>query len=264
MIIPRSGHTRSINGMKMYYEVCGAGAPVLLLHGGGGIGANWELVFKEPPDGFQMIIPDLRGHGRSDNPLPGFSIRQLAEDVAKLMEELGFRRYQAMGMSLGAKTLLQVATRHPDRLEAMVLVSAAPYFPNPARKAMEQISPDNRTKAEWDQMRQWHVHGDDQIKKIWRQLSDFKNSYEDLNFTPPYLSTITARAFIVHGDRDPLYPVDLALEMYKAIPRASLWVVPDSGHIPVFGKMAPYFAQAALSFLLETENSNGKSPQKSL
>jgi len=76
-----------------------------------------------------------------------------------------------------------------------------------------------------------------------------KDSYDDMNFTPPLLSTITARTLLVHGDRDPLYPVKLALEMYEAIPRSYLWVVPNAGHGPIFGEMKGRFVETALKFL---------------
>jgi len=56
-----TGQTISVNGIEMYYEVRGDGEPLVLLHGGGGVGDNWRLIFKEPPDGFQLIVPDLRG-----------------------------------------------------------------------------------------------------------------------------------------------------------------------------------------------------------
>jgi pimeloyl-ACP methyl ester carboxylesterase len=131
----------------------------------------------------------------------------------------------------------------------MVLVSATPYFPEQARSIMSQVTPENRTDAEWEQMRQWHQHGEEQIQKLWRQVNAFKDSYDDMNFTPPYLSTITARTLIVHGDRDPLYPVNLAMEMYEAIPRSYLWVVPNGGHGPIFGEIADRFVETALAFL---------------
>jgi pimeloyl-ACP methyl ester carboxylesterase len=69
------------------------------------------------------------------------------------------------------------------------------------------------------------------------------------SFTPPLLATITAKTLIVHGDRDPLYPVELALEMYRAIPQSALWVVPNGGHGPVFGPLAAPFAEKAVAFL---------------
>ena len=58
-----------VNGFRLHYETRGDGAPLLLLHGGTGIGADWTLVFTDAdPAGFRVIVPDLRGHGRSTNP----------------------------------------------------------------------------------------------------------------------------------------------------------------------------------------------------
>src|SRR5436305_6205400 len=247
--ISTPGRAEPVNGIEMYYETRGEGEPLVLLHGGGGIGANWDLIFKVPPQGYQLIIPDLRGHGRSTNPLPGFTIRQLAQDVFGLLDSLGVERFKAMGLSLGAKTLLHVATQQPGRVEAMVLVSATPYFPEQARAVMRQLTAENHSEAEWQQMRQWHRQGDEQIRKLWSQMNALKDSYDDMSFTPPYLSTIAARTLIVHGDRDPLYPVHLALEMYSAIPRSYLWVVPNGGYGPIFDDRAELFVETALTFL---------------
>jgi pimeloyl-ACP methyl ester carboxylesterase len=243
------GHLEPVNDIEMYYEIRGDGEPLLLLHGGGGIGANWDLIFKAPPTGYRLVIPDLRGHGRSTNPAPGFTFRQLAHDVFGLLDRLGIERCKAIGLSLGAKTLLHIATQQPGRIEAMVLVSATPWFPEQARAIMGQLTPENRSEAEWQQMRQWHGQGDEQIRKLWLQMHALKDSYDDMNFTPPYLSTITARTLLVHGDRDPLYPVHLAMDMYSAIPRSYLWVVPNGGHGPIFCEMAGRFVETALAFL---------------
>jgi pimeloyl-ACP methyl ester carboxylesterase len=70
-----------------------------------------------------------------------------------------------------------------------------------------------------------------------------------MNFTPPYLSTITARTLIVHGDRDPLYPINMAVELYSSIPYSYLWIIPNSGHGSIFGEMADRFTKTALAFL---------------
>lgn len=250
-----AGQVLPVNDFDMYYEIRGEGEPLVLLHGGGGVGANWDLVFKEVPEGFRIVVPDLRGHGRSTNPSNEFTFRQSALDVFALVDHLGIERFKAIGMSMGAKTLLHIATQQPSRVEAMVLVSAAPYFPQQARAIMRETTPDNRTEAEWQQMRQWHKHGDEQIRAIWGQARAFGDSYDDMNFTPPYLSTIAARTLIVQGDRDPLYPVSLAMEMFAAIPRAYLWVIPNGGHGPVFGEFSgsgettARFAETALAFL---------------
>jgi len=255
------GQTVPVNGIEMYFETRGEGEPLVLLHGGGGIGATWELIFKDSPPGFQLIVPDLRGHGRSTNPLPELSFRQVAKDVYGLLDRLGIDRFKAIGLSLGAKTLLHVATQQPGRVEAMVLVSATPYLPAPARAAMAQLTPENRSDAEWQQMRQWHPQGDEQIRKLWTQMNALKDSFDDMSFTPPHLATIQARTLIVHGDRDPLYPVELALEMYAAIPRSYLWVVPNGGHGPIFGELAGRFVETTLRFLRGEWEEHGR-PRK--
>ncbi len=243
------GHTAPVNDIEMYYEIRGEGEPLILLHGGGGVGANWDLIFKVPPPEYRLVMPDLRGHGRSTNPSTELTFRQSARDVFGLLDRLGIERFKAIGLSFGAKTLLHIATQQPSRVEAMVLVSATPYFPEQARSIMSQLTSENRSEAEWQQMRQSHKHGDEQIRKLWTQMNALKDSYDDMNFTPSYLSTVEARTLIVHGDRDPLYPVNLAMEMYAAIPRSYLWIVPNGGHGPIFGDMAGHFVETALTFL---------------
>ncbi len=239
----------SINGIQMHGRIRGTGRPLLLLHGGTGTGADWDHIFPEPPAGKRLVIPDLRGHGRSTNPDGGFTIRQLAQDVDALLDRLSIATCDAIGMSLGAKTLLHLSLLSPDRVGAMVLVSAAPYFPQEARAIMAHMTPNRYGADDWAEMRQKHAFGDKQITMLWQQMHAFKDSYDDLNFTPPMLSLIRARTLIVHGDSDPLYPVSLALELHGAIPDASLWVVPGAGHVPIFGACTLPFVTTVQSFL---------------
>ena len=243
------GQTEAINEMEMYYELHGAADPLVLLHGFTGSGSNWEPFIPGLGKERQLIIPDLRGHGRSTNPSNVFTFRQSALDVFALLNRLEIERFKAIGLSGGAKTLLHMATQQPGRVEAMVLISAAPYFPEQARAIMRQMTPESRSEEEWQMMRQWHTHGDDQIRALWLQGNGFKDSYDDMNFTAPYLSTITARTLIVHGDRDPFYPAGIAMEMYTAIPRSYLWIVPNGGHGPIFGELKDGFVEAASAFL---------------
>src|SRR5688572_27123327 len=129
-----------LNDCEMHYDLRGDGEPLLLLHGGMGIGADWQHVFPTDPDGYRVIVPDLRGHGRSTNPAASFTFRQCADDVLALLDHLGVARVKAIGLSMGAKTLLHVATKQPSRVDAMVLVSATPYFPSPAREAAAKFT----------------------------------------------------------------------------------------------------------------------------
>lgn len=238
-----------VNDIEMHYETRGDGEPLVLLHGFSGLGRDWELIFPTPPPGYRLIAPDLRGHGRSTNPGRLFTFRQAALDVLALLDKLGIERYKAIGLSGGANTLLHMTTQQPDRLEAMVLVSGAQYFPAQARKLMALMAPENHTQEEWNFMRTRHPRGDDQIRALWEQCCAFKDSHDDMNFTPPYLSTITARTLIVYGDRDPVYPVELALELYRYIPKSYLWIVPNGGHGPIFGNLRQLCVDTAIAFL---------------
>jgi len=227
----------------------GQGEPLLLLHGFMGSGADWALVFKNPPDGFRSIFPDLRGHGRSTNPSGVFTFRQSARDVLALLDALNVPRCKAIGVSGGAQTLLQMAVLQPDRIQAMVLVSGGHYFPKEARAFMRKFALENLPPAEQERMRQRHKQGEAQLQALLQQAKGFQTSYDDMTLTPPHLSTITARTLLVFGDRDPLYPVQIPVEMHTSIPRSYLWMVPNGGHGPIFGDQSARFTETALAFL---------------
>ncbi len=240
--------TQPVFGIEMYYELQGAGEPLVLLHGFTGCSADWRYVFNNPPSGYRLVIPDLRGHGRSTGGAE-FTFRQCALDVFSLLDSLHTDRFKAIGLSGGGQVLLHMATQQPHRIEAMVLVSAAHYFPATARDIMRQIAVDNRSESEWQAMRERHKHGDEQIRVLWRLGNAMQDSYDDVNFTSQSLSRISARTLIVHGDRDPLYPINIPLEMHTAIPKSQLWIVPNAGHGPIFGEMTQKFVATALAFL---------------
>jgi pimeloyl-ACP methyl ester carboxylesterase len=239
----------TVNGIDMYWHETGDGEPLLFLHGGLGCGADWRYIFKEPPAGYRVIAPDLRGHGATANPSNAFTFRQCARDVHALLHHLGLARVKAIGVSGGGIALLHMATAEPASIESMIVVSAPPYFPAEARVIMRQFNEAALGDAEMTRMRARHPHGEAQIQQLFAMARGFADSYDDVNFTPPYLSTITADTLIVFGDRDFLYPVSLAAEMQRAIPRSHLWVVPNGPHGPVFGDAAPLFVTTALAFL---------------
>jgi pimeloyl-ACP methyl ester carboxylesterase len=237
-----------VTDMALHYEIAGEGAPLLWLHGFMGAGADWRYIFGDAPDGFRVIAPDLRGHGASVDPSGQFSFRQAARDVAALLRHLEVDTVKAIGVSGGGITLLHMATAAPASIESMVIVSAPPYFPDQARAFQRQFSPDSLAEADLESMRQRHAEPG-QLDRLFAEARAFADSYDDVNFTPPLLGRISADTLIVFGDRDPLYPVDLATDLRRAIPRSYLWVVPNGGHAPVFGPAAPAFSQSALAFL---------------
>lgn len=241
--------TVELNGIEMYYESEGAGEPLLLLHGGGGCHGDWvyagrDQLLRE----YKLIAPDARGHGQSTNPQKTITHRQCAVDALALLDHLRIDKCRAIGLSMGGNILLHMATLQPDRIEAMALVSATMYFPEQARAIMRQLQVESQRPKEWDAMRERHKLGDDQIVALWDWQHGMKDSYDDMNFTPASLGRIKASTLIVYGDRDLLYPVEMAIEMYRAIPRSTLWVVPNGGHGPVFLDAADQFARTTLAF----------------
>ena len=231
------------------WEETGEGEPLLWIHGALGCGADWRHVFAEPPQGYRLIAPDLRGHGSSTNPSGAFTFRQCARDVLALLAHLRIPRVCGIGLSGGGITLLHMATSAPASVAAMVVVSAPPYFPEQARMIQRQFSESALDEAGQAHLRACHTRGEAQIQQLVAMARGFADSYDDVNFTRPELSAITADTLIVFGDRDPFYPVSLALELSQAIPRSHLWVVPNAGHGPVFGALAPQFVSTALAFL---------------
>jgi pimeloyl-ACP methyl ester carboxylesterase len=242
------GHIAEVNGIQMYYEIRGNGEPLVTLHGFSASGAIWEPFVEEFAEDYKLIIPDLRGHGRSTNPTNRFTHRQSALDVYALLDQLKIEKFRAMGISTGGMTLIHMATQQPERPEAIVLVGATIYFPEQAREIMRKTTVEGLTEQKWEAYRSCHKHGDDQIRALINEFHDFKDSYDDMNFTPPYLSTIKARTLIVHGDRDEFFPVSIPVEMYQSIPKSYLWIIPNGGHVPIFGENEATFAEKALEF----------------
>ena len=244
-----NGETISVNDMQMYYVSHGEGEPFVLLHGFTGSSDDWKIFLPDLEQGYRLIIPDLRGHGRSTNPLTTFTFRQAALDVFALLDHLGIGQYKAIGLSNGGNILLHMATQQPERVTAMVLVSAVSYYPEQARTIMRAYTADNLTDEEWRVLRQRHQHGDEQIRVLFRQGLAFADDYQDMSFIPPQLATIMARTLIVSGDRDPLVPVSIAVELFNAIPHSYLCIVPGAEHLPVFYDRREAFIKTVVPFL---------------
>jgi pimeloyl-ACP methyl ester carboxylesterase len=239
------------DGTMLHIDERGAGEPLVLLHGLTGTGADWAHVFDLDAlaRSYRVIAPDARGHGRSTNPGGGFTFARCAQDVLAILDHLGVASARAIGLSLGAKTLLHVATRAPGRVSAMVIVSAAPRFPHGTRALFRAAAAADHSPEEWTAMRAQHAHGDDAIAALWRLPARFAEDETDMQFGAERLATISAKTLVVFGDRDPLYPVELGVELFRGIAGAALYVVPGGGHGPIFGEERPAFVQRALAHL---------------
>jgi pimeloyl-ACP methyl ester carboxylesterase len=218
-----------VNDVEMYYEAHGEGPPLVMLHAFSLSGKMWEPFIPEYSKHFKTYLIDLPGHGKSTNPSKKFTHRQAAKDVYALLDKLGIKRFHALGNSSGAMTLIHMATQQPERIDKLVLISGTTYFPKKCREIMDYLTVDNITDAEWGYYRKIG-YSDEQTKMLRQQFHDMKDSYDDMNFTPPMLSTIRAKTLIIHGDRDEFFPVSIPLGMYEAIPGSYLFVVPNFGH----------------------------------
>ncbi|MGD2101859.1 MAG: alpha/beta hydrolase [Acidimicrobiia bacterium] len=117
----------TVNGISIHYERMGEGPPMVLLHGLGSSSRDWENQ-KSFSDRFEMLIPDLRGHGRSSKPPGPYSISQFSDDVAALLETTGVRPATIVGISLGGMVAFQLAADHPELVSRLVIVNALPDF----------------------------------------------------------------------------------------------------------------------------------------
>ena len=114
-----------VNGLNLYFEIHGAGRPLVLLHGGlGGAGVMFGDLIPRLADGRQVIGVDLQAHAHTADIDRPFSWEGFAEDVAGLIRYLGLERADLMGYSLGGGVALRTALSHPEVTRRLVLVSA--------------------------------------------------------------------------------------------------------------------------------------------
>jgi pimeloyl-ACP methyl ester carboxylesterase len=120
----QTGRYAMVNGLKMYYEIHGSGSPLVLIHGGGStIMSTFGRILPELAETHRVIAVELQTHGHTpdiDRPL---SFEQDADDVAALLRQLHINKADIMGFSNGGTTSLQIAIRHPELVNKLVLAS---------------------------------------------------------------------------------------------------------------------------------------------
>ena len=226
----QKGSYADVNGVRLYYEVYGEGEPLVFLHGFTMSHKMWEEWVDDFTNHFKVILVDLRGHGNSSNPSNIFRHRESAKDIFALLDHLKIDKFKAMGYSSGAMTLLHMATMDSSRLEAMALLGASSYYPEVCRNILGSIKYENLGESWLNSLKNYQPGGETQIRKLLKQFNDFAETYDDMNFTNPYLSKIKSSTLIIHGDRDQLFPIDIPVDLYKSIPDSYLWIIPDFMH----------------------------------
>lgn len=115
-----------IDNHALHYEDTGQGSPVLLLHGLGSTGEEWDLVVPELAARHRCIVPDVRGHGRSDKPAGSYSVPLFARDIAALCDQLGLTSLHVVGLSMGGMIAFQLAVNRPDLVRSLVIINSGP------------------------------------------------------------------------------------------------------------------------------------------
>src|ERR1043166_9189177 len=115
-----------VNGIKMYYEVHGAGSvPLVLIHGGGSmIETSFENTLPLFAKNRKVIAMDLQAHGRTSDREAPLTFEQDADDVAALIKSLGIKQAHILGFSNGGNTAMKIAMRHPELVHKLVAVSS--------------------------------------------------------------------------------------------------------------------------------------------
>lgn len=119
------------NGIRLYYETCGSGSPLLLINGLSCDTRSWEMLIPHIKDNYNVITYDMRCAGKSDKPAAACSIHDLAEEAFALIEHLGFKKLRIAGFSMGGMVAMDLALSHSDMVEGLFLISTAPSFTRP-------------------------------------------------------------------------------------------------------------------------------------
>jgi len=119
------GSYADLNGLHLYYETHGEGAPIVLLHGGLMSSETLgPLIAPLVAAGRRVIAPDLQGHGRTADIDRPIDVRLMADDIAALIRHLGLDRPDLVGYSLRGGVAMQTAMKYPELVRRLVAVSA--------------------------------------------------------------------------------------------------------------------------------------------
>lgn len=246
--------TLDVDGATLEYDRRGSGRPLVLLHGAWVDRHQWAPQMDRFADEYEVVAPDLRGHGESTTG-GRFDLDRMADDVTALWDALDLAAPVVCGLSMGGLVAQQVALDRPDRVAGLVLagtVRSVPPVPMPeaARSAMFPAAPAKllaRTMGPAAYFRML-LAGVESAGR-WLALSDDARQYAldcvDRQSVGPFtrvidafsadsardLSGLSVPALLLDGDHE-LPPVTAQTRrMAAALPDAETGVVPDAGHL---------------------------------
>jgi pimeloyl-ACP methyl ester carboxylesterase len=247
--------------VQLYYEEYGKGFPVVFLHGFPFDHTIWEPLVPLLSDKARLILPDLRGLGRSPVPDGVYSMRLLAEDVLNLMNTLKIETAILVGHSMGGYASLAFAQAYPHRLAGLGLVctQAGPDAPE-RRQARYQLAEEVRrkgVKAVAENMAPKVTTNPEQVEPLQKLIMQNKPkgiiaSLKGMAERPDafgWLSTISIPAVVVAGGSDAFVPLERSQTMTQLLGKAWLVELPGVGHMPMID--APQATADALNQLIQ-------------
>lgn len=254
----------AVADLTMHYEEhgCPDGPPLVLLHNATGTGALWRPQLAALGAHYRLLVPDLRGHGRTANPggLAAMNHRQLARDVIAFCRALGIERAAFCGESMGAVLLLTLGLEAPDLAAALVLAGCAHYWDAELRAWSAAQTPDTVLEMWPDPeiLRASHAAlGPDGWRDVLTAWIAFTGHAPAEDFPEAEeLRALGTPTLIVHGDRDRFFPVAVPTALFALLPDAELCILPQTGHFPP-GEHPDWFNAIVLDFLDRRLDSGG-------
>ena len=248
------------NNLSLAFDRVGVDAPLVLIHGYPLDHTIWDEVVTLLSHTFDVILPDMRGFGKSDAPDAPWSMSDLADDLAGLLDHLTLDSAFVAGHSMGGYVALAFAQKYPSRVRGLGLVASQAAADTPERK-------DGRY-ATAKQVAEQGVGGvvetmtpklspDARVQTFVRELmakqrpAGVIGALHAMAGRADTLEMVAAGSFevrIVHGEADELIPFERAREVAAACPRARLFALPGIGHMPMM-ENAEATANALQTFL---------------
>jgi len=225
------GSYASVNGLKMYYEIQGAGEPLVLLHGGM---VTIETSFPQTRPVFnktwKTIAIEMQAHGHtSDIKDRPFSMKQWADDVYKLLKQINVDSADFFGWSMGGGVALQIAIEHPEMVRKVAISGTAVFAEGQItgqKEMMATLTPD-MFPAEWKQEYARKNPDPNGFPNLLAKVKQFAADWQGM--TKEEVKSIKAPVLIILGDADIVRP-EHAVEMFRLLPHAKLAVLPMTDH----------------------------------
>ena len=246
--LKNQGAYAQVNGLHMYYETYGEGIPVILLHGGLETCQMWAPVIPSFSQHYQVITPDSRAHGRTDNPSGQFSYPLEAEDIAQLIGALDLQRPFVAGYSDSGQTALHMAMNFPGLVrgyliggifqsitkEWLDMMQGPLGFDGPGKVDFERIAQTNAGIIPVLQERHDRFHGPGYWKTMLEQVS--KCWMSPPHYTLVDFAKISDPTLFWCGDRDVFCPPEHSLQMYRMVDKAELAIISNADHFTMAGQ----------------------------